>query len=200
MQVSAILLAAGNGSRFGGNKLLESYEGKALYEHTLQKVLASSFKQVILVTQYSEIANRVRGMPVELVVNPNPERGISSSIQLGLQRCLPCDGIMFFVCDQPHLRTETISGMLATFSQDTSKLVSASYGERRGNPVIFPYALYDELMGLRGDHGGSILLQDHQEELKLYAVSHLDELMDIDYRDELTGLFVDKNDQNSLKF
>lgn len=200
MQVSAILLAAGNGTRFGGNKLLESYEGKALYEHTLQKVLASSFGQVILVTQYSEIANRVKGTPVELVVNPNPKQGISSSIQLGLKRCRPCEGLMFFVCDQPHLRQETICGMLAAFSKDPSKIVSATYGERRGNPVIFPYSLYHELMGLRGDHGGSILLQNHREEVRLYTVSHLDELMDIDHREELTRLCYDKKHQNFLKF
>lgn len=200
MQVSAILLAAGNGTRFGGNKLLEFYEGKALFEHTLQKVLAFPFHQVILVTQYLEIADQVKGRPVELVFNPNPERGISSSIQLGLNRCIPCDGVMFFVCDQPHLRQETICGMLAAFSKDTSKIVSAAYGERRGNPVIFPYSLYHELMGLRGDHGGSILLQNQQEELRLYAVSHLDELMDIDHREELTRLCDDKKHQNSLKF
>ena len=185
MQVSAILLAAGNGTRFGGNKLMEPIEGMPLYEHTVKKVLSVSFAQVIVVTQYLEISASLEGLPVKVVVNPNPTQGISSSIQCALRHCAPCDGLMFFVCDQPYLKQETIVGMLACFQQNANLIISAAYGNRRGNPVIFPYSYYKELMKLTGDCGGSALFSRHKEAVRLYSVTHPSELVDIDRKSDV---------------
>lgn len=192
MKISAILLAAGSGTRFGGNKLLAPYQGKPLFEHTLQKVLTVPFYQVILVTQYPELAARVEGFPVETVMNADPTRGISSSIHLGLTRGRPCDGMMFFVCDQPHLRMETIQGMLASFQENPHCILSAAYGDRRGNPVIFPTAFYDDLLQLEGDHGGSFVIQKRELDVRYFPVTHPEELFDIDLRADLSKFMEEK--------
>lgn len=192
MKVSAILLAAGSGTRFGGNKLLADYQGKPLFEHTLQKVCKLPFHQVILVTQYPELAARVGELPVHAVMNPDPRRGISSSIRLGLAQCQPCDGMMFFVCDQPHLRIETIQAMLCIFQEAPHQILSASYGDRRGNPVIFPYSFYEELLQLEGEQGGSLVLQHHAESVRYVQVSHPSELFDIDRREDLLAPLEEK--------
>jgi len=185
VKVSAILLAAGSGTRFGGNKLLAPYQGKLLFEHTLQKVLKLPFYQVILVTQYPELAAKVEGFPVQTVMNSDPTRGISSSIRLGLTQARPCDGMMFFVCDQPHLSMETIQRMLASFQKNPHCILSAAYGNRRGNPVIFPSAFRSDLMQLEGDHGGSFVIQKRESAVRYFPVTHPEELFDIDLRSDL---------------
>lgn len=185
MNISAILLAAGRGERFTGNKLLENYGGKPLYLYTLDTVLVASFSQVVMVTQYQQIITQVSGTRAKAVLNPDPSMGISSSIRIGLQNCDVCDGVMFFVCDQPHLSSHTIAGMIDMFSHDPFHIVSATFGEHPGNPVLFPWSLKGELMALQGDVGGRAVFRKHPDLVKHYTVSSPVELADIDTREDL---------------
>lgn len=84
--MKAILLAAGNSRRFGKNKLLESFNGKLLYEYTLEIARNLTLDEIILVTQYEEIVKREKDKGISLVYNPNPQRGISESIKLGVKK------------------------------------------------------------------------------------------------------------------
>ena len=56
---------------------------------------------------------------------------------------------MFCVADQPMLTRQTIVRLCGTFLSDTTKIVTLSWNGKRGNPVIFPKALFSELLSLR---------------------------------------------------
>lgn len=185
MKIAAILLAAGRGERFIGNKLLENYAGKPLYLHTFDLILAAGFLKVVVVTQYQQIIAHVSGTSARAVQNPDSSRGISSSIRIGLQNCGVWDGVMFFVGDQPHLSLHTVAGMIEMFISEPSCIISAAYGDCPGNPVIFPWRLMDELMALKGDIGGRAVIRNHPDILRYYMVSNPIELKDIDTREDL---------------
>ncbi len=188
MRIAAILLAAGRGERFIGNKLLENYAGKTLYLHTLDLMLAAGFHQVVVVTQYQQIIAHVSGTRARAVHHPDPSLGISSSIRIGLQNCGVWDGVMFFVGDQPHLSLHTVAGMIEMFKSEPSCIISAAYGDCPGNPVIFPWQLKDELMALKGDIGGRAVIWNHPDILRYYMVSNPVELKDIDTREDLDNI------------
>lgn len=88
--MDAILLAAGNSTRFGKNKLLYRLDGKPMYRYILELLYEQKkenvLDHVIVVSQYDEIFDDIRtNFPgVETVKNPAPELGISGSIRLGL--------------------------------------------------------------------------------------------------------------------
>ena len=164
MRISAILLAAGNSRRFQGNKLLTPFQGKPLYRHTVDKVLSLPLQQILLVTQYEEMVTALSATPVKPIWNPHPEEGISGSIRLGLEHCSPCDGFLFFVCDQPMLSLATLHGMLSVFQEHPHCMIPATSQGQWGNPVLFPSSYAEELSTLTGEQGGRVLLQAHSDQ------------------------------------
>ena len=188
--IHMILLAAGFSRRFGENKLLYPIKGKPMYLWTMERLkeiqeegLADS---LTVVSQYEEIIKEAARQGIFGVKNPRSERGISSSLQIGLKaaeshKCGEAeDYYMFFVADQPFLRKETVENFLADFEKSGKKIGCMSYGKVPGNPVIFHERFVPELMELRGDTGGKRVLKKHMEEVFFYETEDPGELEDWD--------------------
>ena len=169
MKIGCVLMAAGFGRRFGGNKLQVEFDGGlSLIECALSAIPGEKLEQVVVVTQYPEIEELVKKYGFTSLPNPHPEIGQSESIRIGLEALWDCDAVMFQVADQPKLQKETVA-------------------RHRGNPCIFPSRLYPELMALTGDHGGRSVILTHEEELLLLEVSP-SQLLDIDTPEQLQDL------------
>lgn len=177
MKISLVILAAGTSSRFPTNKLLYKIEGKTVLQHTLEKGVLLPFYKRVIVTQYEEIQSYASLYKYELIKNTHPEKGISYSMKLGLQACIDSDYIMFLVGDQPFLKVETLEKMIRYC--DHKHIICASYHNAYRNPVVFPAYVYEELLTLYGDKGGSQLLGKYQEQVILVACEK-EEVQDID--------------------
>lgn len=121
-----------------------------------------------------------------VAVNANYARGIGTSASAGMAALLEvddaADGVLFGVCDQPYLTVETVQLLMRRFFEDPSRIVAPEFGGKRGNPVLFPQALFSEFLALDGDIGGSAVLRAHSERLSLVPVARPAELYDIDTR------------------
>ena len=88
--ISAILLAAGQSQRMGGdNKLIKKYIKKHLINHILDTLIKSKIKKIIVVSgfQSSKIKKIiVRNNKINFVYNKNYKSGMASSIKAGLKR------------------------------------------------------------------------------------------------------------------
>lgn len=185
MKIGCVLMAAGNASRFGGNKLLSTFQGKALVDHALSTLSAIPFDRMVVVTQYPEIAERAKKAGIEVVINPNPGAGASLTVKLGTQKMEGMDGILFAVSDQPLLKRESVEKLMACFLASPSHIIALAHEERRGNPVIFPAKFSEELCSLKGDVGGSAVIRAHKDVLELCYVDTARELMDVDRAEDL---------------
>lgn len=185
MKIGCVLMAAGNSSRFGGNKLLSPFQGQALIDHALRTLSSVPFSRAVAVTQYPAVAERAERAGFEVVINPDPGAGASLTVRLGTEKMQGMDGILFAVSDQPLLKTATVKTLIQRFSESPSHIIALAHGERRGNPVIFPASLADELCSLSGDVGGSGVIRRHMDILKLCYISDARELMDVDRAEDL---------------
>ena len=167
MNKHIIYLAAGNSRRFGSNKLLYKYEGKPLFRHGLDMLTDFCHNrpdcELTVVSQYPEILEQV-------------SYTIKAAIQ-ALPNLREEDFILFVVADQPYLTRHTLEKILS-YARPGVQTVSAAYGERPGNPVLFSARLVPELMKLQGDEGGRKVLQK-QECIYVQAENEY-ELFDID--------------------
>ena len=99
-RIGCLIMAAGNASRFGSNKLAAKVDGKMLIEHALETVPREEFARVTVVTQYDEVLVLARRFGFTVLVNPFPEWGASHTVRLGTEAMADCDAILYQVADQ----------------------------------------------------------------------------------------------------
>ena len=183
-----VILAAGSGSRFGGNKLTAPVKGRPLYEHTLEKMQAFGAFPVYIVTGSEEIAGAAGDRGMIPVKNTEPEKGIALSLRLGLEKALErkpdLRGVLFSVCDQPGITVSTIGEIFRTATRHPGSIVCAGSGEKKGNPVCWDAVYFPELMKLSGDEGGRQIMKEHKERIRIVEAD-AEELKDIDRREDL---------------
>ncbi len=170
------------------NKKVEELEvSKPLYEITLDKLTQFPDCIRVVVTRFDEIEAAARQRDMVVVENGAPELGISHSLHLGLLACLERNpylrGVLFMVCDQPYLRTETIERMLEEGLAHPQAIVCASHEGRRGNPVLWDTCYMSELLSLTGDVGGRQIIKKYPEMVRLVECGE-NELQDVDIRTE----------------
>lgn len=174
-----VVLAAGNGKRFGLNKLTAALDGRSLILRSLETVPAECFSSVVVVTQYPEILKLAGEFHFAAVLNDKPELGVSRSLHLGLTALRDCPAVCFQVSDQPLLRRESVAALADFWQQAPEQIAALAHGGVRGNPCIFPAKFFSELMALTGDTGGAAVIQRHEDVLRLLEVP-ADELWDVD--------------------
>lgn len=187
-KLGCVLMAAGNASRFGENKLLADFMGKPLILCALSAIPKAAFKKVAVVSQYPSVLEFAAEYGFDAILNDDPDAGISRTITLGLDALGDVDAAMFMVGDQPCLRQETVLGQIEFFQARPQHIVAMGYGKRRGNPAIFPKTFFGELRALSAENGGSHVMCAHEDALLLYQVDEDLELRDIDNKQELEQL------------
>ena len=81
---------------------------------------------ITVVTQYETIAEIAIENQIQVLYNHHPEKGISSTIQIGLNANLDADAVLFTVSDQPWLSKETIRRLIEVFLNSKRGIASVS--------------------------------------------------------------------------
>lgn len=186
VKLALIMLAAGNSRRFGPNKLMYEVDGVPMYQRTLRLLQKAAERipdsRIVVVTQpqYSEIIDVVKETGAEVLFNPKPERGIASSMQIGLEIAKDADACLFTVSDQPWLTAETIIALYDAFQSENKGMACTVWGEKTGNPCIFSKKYYRKLMEITGDKGGKQIIKRYPEDVTYLKISDEREQQDVD--------------------
>ncbi len=116
--ISAILLAAGESKRMGGPKQLMAFGQNTIVEQAIDNLLSSAVNEVIVVVGYraEEVIKIIVAKPVKLVINPDYEQGMSTSIIAGLNLVdSRARAVMLALGDQPLINGQTISRLIEEF-------------------------------------------------------------------------------------
>lgn len=172
--VYAVFLAAGAGTRFGGNKLLAPLKGRPLVDHAAEAV-AQSISQGVLAGGVgvvppgaTALAFAIDSAGLTLVENPDPRGGLSSSLRLGIQavgQWASGSGqaaVLVVLADQPRLRPEVVAQLVEAW-RGSGRSVRPRYAESPeapGHPVLLDRSLWPLVERLSGDTGLRDLLND----------------------------------------
>ena len=107
-KLGCLIMAAGNASRFGANKLFAAYRGTSLLELAFLAVPLGLFSCVTVVSQYEKALELAAQYGFTAILNDAPELGVSRTIFLGTQAMLDCDAILYMVADQPLLQPNSV--------------------------------------------------------------------------------------------
>ena len=185
--ISAIVLAAGQATRFGECKQLVRLGGKTLLEHALASVRGARIDDVVVVlgANAEEILDRV-AFRETVVINPDFAGGMSTSIQAGL-RAAKGDAALIVLGDQPFVTSATIDVLIDEYRRTNASVIIPTYRGLRGNPVLLDRSLFAEMMNIRGDIGCRAIFGDHADSIVNVPVEDRGVVVDIDTVEDLAG-------------
>ena len=189
-KIGCVLMAAGNSSRYKENKLYAEINSESLIDKALNLIYGLDVCKTVVVTQYDDVMEKAHSFGYKTIKNSHPEWGLSYTIKLGINELTDCDAIIFIVSDQPLLNKKSVAGLIEFFRANDNLICALGHHGRRGNPCVFPKVFYDELLSLKGDAGGSIVIKNNEDKFKLYDIENEKELFDIDTKDDLNKIIL----------
>lgn len=163
-------MAAGNSSRLGRPKQLLHYQGESLLEIVSKAAIQSSCNPIIIVlgAYAKEISAVHRLNGATYVVNDNWEKGMSSSIAVGMSAALAhtkdLEQVIISVSDQPFISSEIIENLIKRQQESQKGIVACSYAQTSGTPVLFHKKYFPQLLSLHGNQGAKQLLKQYPED------------------------------------
>ena len=189
--VSAVLLAAGAGSRFGGGKLLAPIRRRPLIEVTLSGLQEAPVDEIIVVVgkDAKELRSICEPCGARVVENPDWARGMSTSVRTGLLACAPrARAVVVALADQPLVGAKAVARLVEAF-EDGAKVAVATYGGEPRNPVLFAREVWPLLLrGLSGDKGARVVLMRHPELVTEVPCNDVADPADVDTVEDLRRL------------
>ena len=167
-RVVAVVLAAGQSSRFGTNKLLADIGGQPMIRRTVA-AMRQAADQTIVVTgrDAGEIEAALAGLPVSFVHNPHFAAGLSTSLRAGVEALSPdTDAALIALGDMPLVGPDVARRLIAAYNpaEHRSICVPVFNGER-GNPVLWGRQHFEALKSLAGDKGARVLFDQHTDDI-----------------------------------
>jgi molybdenum cofactor cytidylyltransferase len=177
-RTAAIVLAGGGSRRLGSPKQLVVYEGRPLLEHVVTMVSAWPVDEVVVVlgAHAEEILDAVRFGEAVVIINPDWEEGIASSLRCGfdyLSRDASMERAFVALGDQPDIPPDVPDGLMAAAEFASRPALVPVYRYERSNPVLFDRSLWARVMSFEGDIGASSVLKAHPEWVEEVRFDHL---------------------------
>lgn len=139
-RVAAVVLAAGEASRFGAPKQLLLLPG------VLQRLAAASVDEVVVVEGAHPVAARVEATQGRVVRCEEWARGPGASLRCGLGALDDdVEAAVVVLADGPDLAPEAVARVIDAWRRGAGDVVAASYGGVRGHPLLVARVRWDDL-------------------------------------------------------
>ena len=177
MKLGCVIMASGEGKRFGSNKMLADIYGEPLIARTIES-LPGGF-DVVVTTRWPKVAEVCRELRCACVLHDGALRSESVRAGLAWGADRGWKGCLFLPGDQPLVSPDSFKALATTFKAGGGIApVRLALNGEPSSPVLFPATLFPDLIGLEGKDGGSSLLRSRADVQLVEARAY--ELWDVD--------------------
>ena len=201
-RLTLVILAAGGSRRLGRPKALVEVAGVSLLEHAVRRASRVAVKlaraadgaegaaaaAVMVITRPGlPLPWAARWPEVVIRVNPEPDRGLGSSIRIAAAACGTADGCLFLLVDQYAVQPPHLLALARLWLADARQAVATDLGPEAGVgvPALVPRSLFPELLALDDRQGAKALLANTPN---LRGVPCPEARLDVDEPGDLDGL------------
>ena len=147
--IAAIILAAGRGARLGGVAKALLPAGEESFLAAIARIAAAagvSRSLVVVGPPFAEaVSAEATRLGLEIAVNPDPDRGMGSSVAIGFAAARGAEVGLLWPVDVARVAVATVARVVADAGPE--RIVVPTWGGRGGHPAGFGRALFDELAG-----------------------------------------------------
>lgn len=159
-----VLLAAGEGHRFGTLKQLAPIEGEPMVRRVARTLLCLQCPLLVVTgAGGDDVAAALDGLPATCVANPDWHDGLGASLRAGIRavckRFPGASAALVCLADQPLLDARGLDGMLERHAQEPARIFAADHAGAPGPPVLFPADCFRELSAWQGTQGAQAWLR-----------------------------------------
>ena len=186
--IVGVLLAAGRGERFGGDKLLALLpDGECVGAAAVRHLLAAVSEVVAVVRpDDAALAAALGANGARIVRCANANEGMGASLACAVRARPGAAGWLVALADMPWIQPDTIARVAAAVAGGATVAAPFHRGER-GHPVGFAASCYAELAALTGDEGAKGIVAAHRDGITRIDVDDPGILRDIDTPADLVG-------------
>lgn len=161
MRLAAIVLAAGAGTRFGGNKLSAPFRGEPLVAHAIRAARAAPVERVIVVQAPGLDAGGRgdAGPPVEALLLHSTAQ--SETLRAGIAAAGEAEGVFVFLGDMPLVPHHVAARLAAILGSHFAAL--PRFNGQPGHPVLLSRRACAHIGQLEGDQGAGRLLRARKD-------------------------------------
>ena len=192
-----MLLAAGQGSRFGRPKALVKLDGQTLAERGIGMLRAGGADPVLIVTGAAQVGLGPE-YQARTVRNDDWRTGMGSSLRAALRALADPDAgpdvgaAVVALADQPLVGAEAVSRLIAAYQAGASVAVAA-YDGRPRNPVLLAREHWPEVIAMAtGDQGARAFLRARPDLVTLVECGDTGRPDDIDTPADLEHIAIRK--------
>lgn len=184
--IVGVLLAAGLGRRFGGDKLVYRLPDGTPMAVAAAANLRGACERVVAVVRpdHDPLAALLADAGCEIVFCPEADGGMGHSLAAAVRATADASGWIVALADMPFIASSSHHAIASCILTGAS-LAATQYQGRRGHPVGFSSVWYPELAAMTGDQGGRAILENHRQNLILCPVEDPGVVWDIDRPEDL---------------
>ena len=191
--LGAVLLAAGASTRMKSVKQLLPWKNSTLLEHSIEQLNHCEIDSlaVVLGANEKQIREKVTFDGVDVVVNPDWEKGMATSIASGVgflvEKMPDIQFVLVALVDQPLLLSSYYNDLINKSLDVENKIVASAYSGQIGVPAIFERDYFDNLLNLEGREGARALLRGGS--VKVMTVNAGELAVDLDTKESYKRIY-----------
>ena len=182
--VRPVILAAGAGVRFGGDKLVAMVDGEPMIRGVVRSYAALCGRVKVVVTPGSSVVAALDGLGVDFVINPHADEGIASSIRAGISSCGDQPAAMIALADEPRVNRTLGLRVMKRWQETGAPIVATRFNGEIGHPVLFDRSCFVDLLALDGDSGARGVIRRMGGRVE-YVDVNAERPVDVDTPDDL---------------
>ena len=181
--IAPVILAAGNSKRMGYPKALLPLGEDIFLTRILRVLREVGFvrPRLILGRDAEIIIARIGDYQADVIVNPNPDNGQLSSIQLGVSSLSEkIEAAMLWPVDQPAISVDLLRSLTELFVANDCRIAVPFRDGRRGHPAIFHRTMLHEFMKAPMEKGAKGIISRYESETCFLPTDESAAFFDID--------------------